>query len=54
LKCEAAIDARIDKLLARLVSLKEYQRLYGAKAVLPPMIESPPTAGQLMKLITDR
>jgi len=54
LKCEAAIDARIDKLLARLVSLKEYQRMYGANPLLPPMIESPPTAAELVKLSTNR
>src|SRR5262249_15156862 len=47
LKCEAAIDARIDKLLGRLVTLKEYQRMYGAHAVLPPKIKSPPSAAEL-------
>lgn len=54
LKCEAAIDARIDKLLARLVCLKEYRRMYGANALLPPLIESPPTAAELVRLTTDR
>jgi hypothetical protein len=53
-KCEAAIDSRIDKLLARLVSLKEYKRMYGTNALLPPTIESPATAAEVVELTTDR
>jgi hypothetical protein len=44
LKCEAAIDSRIDKLLGRLVHLKEFKRIGEAHMLPPPMIESPPTA----------
>jgi len=51
LKCEAAIDSRIDKLIGRLIVLKEYKRQYGA---MPPKIESPPTAAELEELTTDR
>src|SRR5262249_12929410 len=47
LKCEAAIDSHIDKLLGRLVSLKEYKRVYGAHTLLLPKIKSPPTAPDL-------
>jgi hypothetical protein len=41
LKCEAALDSRIDKLLGRLVSLKEYKRVYGAHMLPSPTINSP-------------
>jgi len=54
LKCEAAIDSRIDKLLGRLVHLKEFQRMYGAQVLLPPMIESPPTSTELAELSANR
>ncbi|MBV8242228.1 MAG: hypothetical protein JOZ35_06485 [Hyphomicrobiales bacterium] len=47
LKCEAAIDSQIGKLLARLVNLKEYKRVYGAHMLEPPMIKSPPTVTEL-------
>ena len=54
LKCEAAIDSRIDKLLGRLVSLKEYKRMRGAQMLLPPKIKSPPTATDLADLTAGR
>src|SRR5262252_793285 len=54
LKCEAAIDSRIDKLLGRLVSLKEYKRVYGAHTLLLPKIKSPPTATELAGLTAGR
>ena len=47
LKCEAAIDSQIGKLLGRLVNLKEYKRVYGAHMLEPPMIKSPPTVTEL-------
>ena len=47
LKCEAAIDSQIGKLLGRLVNLKEYKRVYGAHMLEPPMITSPPTVTEL-------
>jgi hypothetical protein len=47
LKCEAAIDSRIDKLLGRLVQLKEYKRMCGAHMLTTPMINSPPTVTEL-------
>jgi hypothetical protein len=48
LKCEAAIDSRIDKLLGRLVHLKEFKRICEAHMLPPPpMIKSPPTAAEL-------
>lgn len=50
LKCEAAIDSRIDKLLGRLVSLKEYKRMYGAQTLLLPKIKGPPIATDLAEL----
>jgi hypothetical protein len=50
LKCGAAIDSRIDKLLGRLVSLKEYKRVYGAQTLLLPKIKSPPTVTELAEL----
>jgi hypothetical protein len=53
LKCEAAIDSRIDKLLARLVHLKEYKPLYGAHAPVLPKIESPGTAAELEDFTSD-
>jgi hypothetical protein len=52
LKCEAAIDSCIDKLLGRLVNLKEYKRLYGAHMPPPPTIKSPPIATELAGLIS--
>jgi hypothetical protein len=54
LNYEAKLDARIDKLLARLVSLKEYQRMYGAPMPLPPKTKSPPIAAELTELSTGR
>jgi len=54
LKSEAAIDSRIDKLLGRLVSLKEYKRVYGAHTLLLPKIKSPPTATELAGLTAGR
>jgi hypothetical protein len=33
LKVQAEIDRRIEKVLKRLVMIKEYKRLYGAKSV---------------------
>jgi hypothetical protein len=36
LKVEAMIDNRVAKALGRLVGLKEYKKLYGATAALPP------------------
>jgi hypothetical protein len=54
LKCEAAIDSRIDKLLGRLVSLKEYKRAYGAHTLLLPKIESPPSVAELAGLTAGR
>jgi hypothetical protein len=52
LKHEAALDSRIDKLLGRLVNLKEYKRVYGAHMLPPPTIKSPPTATELAELIS--
>ena len=39
LKTEAMIDARIAKIMARLVGLKEYKKIYGQKPIeaLPPV-----------------
>ena len=54
MKCEAAIDSRIDKLLGRLVSLKEYKRVYGAHTLLLPKIKSPPTATELAEFTAGR
>src|SRR5262245_22727760 len=54
LKCEASIDSRIDKLLGRLVSLKEYKRVYGAQMLLLPKIKSPPTVTELAELTAGR
>jgi hypothetical protein len=52
LKCGAALDSRIDKLLGRLVSLKEYKRVYGAHMLPSPTINSPATATELADLIS--
>jgi hypothetical protein len=54
LKYEAALDSRIDKLLGRLVNLKEYKRVYGANMLPSPLIESPSTATELADLTADR
>jgi hypothetical protein len=54
LKCEAAIDSRIDKLLGRLVSLKEYKRVYGGDTLLLPNTKSPPTATEFAGLTAAR
>jgi hypothetical protein len=50
LKYEAAIDSRIDKLLGRLVNLKEYKRVYGANKLLPSMPASPSLLPNLAEL----
>jgi hypothetical protein len=52
LKCEAALDSRIDKLLGRLASLKEYKRVYGAHMLPSPTINSPAIATELADLIS--
>jgi hypothetical protein len=54
LKYEAALDSRIDKLLGRLVSLKEYKRVYGAHMLPSQLIESPSTVTELAELTADR
>jgi hypothetical protein len=54
LKCEAALDSRIDKLLGRLVSLKEYKRMYGARMLPSPMIKSASTVPELADLTAGR
>jgi len=41
IKNEAALDSHIDKLLGRLVNLKEYKRVYGANKLPPSMPASP-------------
>jgi hypothetical protein len=53
LKYEAAIDARIDKLLGRLVNLKEYKRVYGANKLPPSMPASPPLLPDLAELTAE-
>jgi hypothetical protein len=50
LRYEAAIDSRIDKLLGRLVNLKEYKRVYGANKLLPSMPASPSLLPDLVEL----
>ena len=42
-RLEASIDARIDKLLQRLTSIKEYKRI-AREARLPKVVSSPPIA----------
>jgi hypothetical protein len=42
LKIETAIDNRIAKIMARLVGLKEYKRMYGQKPVLELPTSAPP------------
>ena len=44
LNYEAKLDARIDKLLARLVNLKEYKRISRLQALTPPVpaLPAPP------------
>jgi hypothetical protein len=54
LKYEAALDSRIDKLLGRLVSLKEYKQVYGARMFPSPMIKSASTVPELPDLTTGR
>jgi hypothetical protein len=53
LKYEAAIDSRIDKLLGRLVNLKEYKRVYGANKQPPSMRASPPLLPDLTELTAE-
>jgi hypothetical protein len=53
LKYEAAIDSRIDKLLGRLVNLKEYKRVYGANKLPPSMPASPPLLPDLAELTAE-
>jgi hypothetical protein len=53
LKYEAAIDSRIDKLLGRLVNLKEYKRVYGANKLLPSMPASPSLLPDLVELTAE-
>jgi hypothetical protein len=52
LKYEAALDSRIDKLLGRLVNLKEYKRVYGANKL--PMSASPPLLPDLAEVTAER
>jgi hypothetical protein len=54
LKYEAALDSRIDKLLGRLVNLKEYKRVYGANKLPPPMPAGPPLLPDLAELNAER
>jgi histone H3/H4 len=54
IKYEAALDARIDKLLGRLVNLKEYKRVYAAHMLPSPLIKSPSTVTELAELTADR
>src|SRR6266478_4077952 len=53
LKYEAALDSRIDKLLGRLVNLKEYKRVYGANKLPPSMPASPPLLPDLAELAAE-
>jgi hypothetical protein len=53
LKYEAALDSRIDKLLGRLVNLKEYKRVYGANKLPPSMPASPPLLPDLAELTAE-
>jgi hypothetical protein len=53
LKYEAAIDSRIDKLLGRLVNLKEYKRVYGVNKLPPSMPASPPLLPDLAELTAE-
>lgn len=52
LRFETALDARIDKLLGRLVNLKEYKRVSGTNK-LPPIAMSPPLVADLAAQIRD-
>jgi hypothetical protein len=54
LKYEAALDSRIDKLLGRLVNLKEYKQVYGARMLPSPMIKSASTVPELAGLTVGR